>query len=151
MVEKLTAEVHELVAEVTELKNEIRTRNRRLRAVGVAFTLALLATAGVAVVAFDASGEAEDAAATANAAIAQVEAERALAREIACESYNSDTVDAINGILLTVAAGSDNPDALDRVARLLLPHRDCSTTGIDAYFDGDPATDPFIPTELPIE
>lgn len=151
MVEKLTAEVHELVGEVVALREELKTRNRRSKIVAGVFAAALMAVAGVAWVAFDASSEAEDAAATANAAIAQVEVERELAREIACESYNADTVDAINGILLTVAAGSDNPDAIDRVARLLLPHRDCSEQGLAAYFDGDPATDPFIPTEIPVE
>ena len=72
-------------------------------------------------------------------------ADRLEARITACESYNTDTVDRINGILLRA---SRDPH---RIEDLLLPHRDCTEVGIAAYFDGDDATDPFIPVTIPEE
>ena len=79
------------------------------------------------------------------AAVDQQQADRLEARVTACESYNSDTVDSINGILLQAARDPR------RVEELLLPHRDCTAQGIEDYFDGDPATDPFIPVTVPKE
>lgn len=81
---------------------------------------------------------------------AQIEATRALNRETACNSYNSDTVDKINGILLTLVARSSDPEAAkERVRPLLLEHRRCDPAGIADYFDDDPATDPFVPVTIP--
>lgn len=71
--------------------------------------------------------------------------DREAARITACESYNADTVDKINAQWLAVARMSDNPDAMELVVPLLLDRRDCSQSGIAAYFDQDPATDPFVP------
>lgn len=84
-------------------------------------------------------------------ALAEIQASRADARLVSCISYNEDVVDRVNGILITAGARSDNPDAHDRVEQLLLPHRDCSAQGIADYFDGDRATDPFVPVTLPEE
>lgn len=134
--------IAELRSEVIALTAAIKDREDRNRWIFGGFVILLL---GVAWAAWTALGAADDAQETADALVA----ERNLSREVACESYNTDTVDRINGILLIAAAGSDDPNANERVAQLLLPHRDCSEEGLDAYFDGDPATDPFVPTELP--
>lgn len=78
-------------------------------------------------------------------ALDEFKVSRAEARVTSCESYNADTVDKVNGILRSIAEGSRDPEAAAVVVDpLMLDHRLCTDDGINAYFDGDPTTDPFV-------
>lgn len=60
--------------------------------------------------------------------------QRADNRVSACNAYNTDTVDKINGMLHQIAANSRNPEATAKaIAPLLLVHRVCTTEGITAW------------------
>lgn len=128
-VDNLTAEI---AAEKKAREGEAAAR-KRTRVVTIMATLVVI---GVVALAIWSNWEQID----------KINDSRAEARIVSCESYNTDTVDRINGILLI--AGSDAPE---RVEPLLVPHRDCTAAGITAYFDGDPATDPYVPVTIPKE
>lgn len=127
------------------LRSSVVSERRLLR------VLTVLSIAGcvlASLVGWQAFGIASDA----RAALDEFDASRQEGRVISCESYNTDVVDKINGILLSVASQSRDPAAARaRIGPLLLDQRDCSDKGIADYFDGDTATDPFVPVTIPEE
>lgn len=77
-------------------------------------------------------------------------AQRHTAQVSACDGYNTDVVDKVNGILDSIADGSKNPAGAHAVLDpLRLTHRRCDQAGIDAYYDDDPTTDPFVKDGAP--
>lgn len=71
----------------------------------------------------------------------RIEAERTEARTAACNAYNRDTVDKVNAILSGFADQSRDPvKAHALIDQFLLPHRDCSPAGLNAYFSPSTTT-----------
>ena len=128
----------EMLGKVVVRLNEADKRANTHKAWTIVLTLCVAAVFLLAVWTFDVAKDSQT-------ALDRQESDRLEARITACKSYNDDTVDRINGILLRA---SRNPE---RISDLLLPHRDCTEVGIAAYFDGDDATDPFIPVTVPEE
>lgn len=140
---RLTASAEQKLVSLERLRSSVLSERRVLRVLTVVAIVVGMVGIGLAVGSYAIANRAQD-------ALDVMEASRAEARIVSCESWNADTADRINGILLSVATRSSDPEAAkERVEPLLLPHRDCSDAGIEDYFDGDPATDPFVPVTIP--
>lgn len=76
--------------------------------------------------------DAQEAATDAQDAVDLVNEQRAEARVASCHKDN-ETVDKINGILLTFAGAVQSEEGSAFIESLVLPRRDCTEAGIDAY------------------
>lgn len=138
-----TSDAEHKLAALVRLRHSVIAERRTLRVLTV---IAIIVGCVGIFLSVSARGTAEQA----HDALEVMEASRQDARVVSCESYNTDVVDKINGIMVSVASQSDDPDAaFERVEPLLLDRRDCSDKGIEDYFDGDDATNPFVPVTIP--
>lgn len=147
-MEKLTAEVHTLIEEVGELRQDIRDRNEATRNRTRVTALVLVVLAFVSWKALDASSDAqrngnalEVLVEENRALIEQVEADRDRVVELACQNRNSGqrTVrDSFALVLDMIVAGSQTqpprPETLALVDRIndelaKTPDRDCNGDG----------------------
>lgn len=103
----------------------------------------------------------------AQTAVAQAEASRAEARVSSCEQFNEQQKRSIAGndaqvreVFRSLTSDDDLSEselkALDQlfkdhdaVIAAAFPMRDCTERGIDAFFDDDPRTNPYLPPEEP--
>lgn len=138
-IQSLTRSVDELAVEV---RDEKQARKQTV-VVGAVAALMVLVTMGTSLgLAFNLIDENRG-------IIADIEANRASARVTSCEGYNRDTVGPVNNILISVALATERPQTRAFLEPLLLKERICTPEGIDAYFDEDPETDPFVPVTIP--